>query len=207
MANRESVKKVQKVRRKNLPVKRSINLAGLTEKKMNWRVAVPAILLILALAALVGKIAVVDRYAAVAQAEGQVADLQRQLDEGYARLEGYADLNEKYAHYTLSGMTPEELGRSDRVALIELLQRIVFSQAVVNTWSVSGNRMTLNLTGGTLQQINMIAQQLESDDMVDFCTVATAETNEPVTWGEGTSTGVMANMVVYLNSTEGGSRG
>jgi hypothetical protein len=64
---------------------------------------------------------------------------------------------------------------------------MILPYAVVRDWSVSGNILTVNLVGETLQQINLIVQQLEAQDMVDFCTVNTAN----ATYSE-TGTGVSA---------------
>lgn len=204
----ETSAKGKKINKKKLPVKRSLNLAGVLNKKLNWGIGIPAILVILALAAAFGKFAVLDRLNAVSEAEGRAAQVRTQLDAAYERMDSFSTVADEYAHYTYSGMTEEELSRVDRVAIIDLFNRVVLPRASLNYWSVSGNVMRMNVTGGSLQEINMMARALEEEDMVEFCTVSTAETDDqypsysrPVT-DETDETdenaGVTANLMVYL---------
>ena len=48
----------------HMPVKRSINFATVGEKPIDWRVAAPAIALIIVIAGMISKVAVYDRFAA-----------------------------------------------------------------------------------------------------------------------------------------------
>lgn len=193
--------KKKKVPRSRLPVKRSINLAQVDVKRINWWVAVPTILLILAAAAAFGKFAVADHFTAVAEARAEVSSLRAQLDAGYAAIEAYGDLNERYAHYTYSGMTREELERVDRVSVMYLLRRGVLSNMGLDSWSVSGNVLTLSVSGQTLQEINLMMQQLLSEDMVDYCTVSTAQmSTENGAAAEEAGDIVNAVVIVYLKN-------
>ena len=185
-----------------LPVKRSINLAEAVDKGIKWSRALPMIILIVVLAALLSKFAVIDRLNAVYRAQDRAASLSTQLEVSRAKIESYGDLSERYAHYTYAGMTQEELSRSDRTAVVSLIERLVMPRASVDSWSVNGNLLTINLTGNSLQDVNLIAQQLESDDMVSFCTVTAAATNDSGAAEPGT---VHSNLVVYLNPADWGA--
>ena len=191
--------------RGHMPTKKDINLAVIGEQHMNVLVAIPAILLILLVAALFSKFLVYDRLQEVAAAQREVIELQDQLDAGYEELADYAELAELYAHYTFSGMTEEELERIDRVEVLSLIGRLILPQAGVQDLTVSGNQMTLNMSGSTLQEINLLVQKLEADDIVDFCGVTTAvskgeyeQYDEPVVYDENTI--VTARVIVYLKS-------
>ena len=191
--------------RGHMPTKKDINLAVIGEQRMNMLVALPAILLILLAAALFSKFLVYDRLQEVAAAQREVSELQDQLDAGYEELADYAELAELYAHYTFSGMTTEERERIDRVEVLSLIGRLILPQAGVQDLTVSGNQMTLNMSGSTLQEINLLVQKLEADDIVDFCGVTTAvskgeyeQYNEPVVYDENTI--VTARVIVYLKS-------
>ena len=164
--------------RGKMPTKTEINLAVIGEKHINPLVAMPAILLIILLAALFGKFLVADRLAEVAAAEREVANLQAQLDAGYNELTDFAELSDLYAHYTFSGMTQEEQTRVARGEVLSLIQRVVLPQAGIDSLSVTDNEMTLNMTGSTLQEINLLVQKLEADPLVNYCTVTTAESSE-----------------------------
>ena len=99
-------------------------------------------------------------------------------------------------------MTDEEMARTDRVEVLDLIQRVVLPQAALSSWSVTGNVLTLDISRANLQEINLLAQQLNEDPLVDFCTVTTAATNDPrqdqsqIPWGQ-----VTGQIVVYLKST------
>ncbi len=191
-----------KRRHGRIPNKTDINLAVIGEKKINALVALPAILLILLAAALFSKFLVYDRMQEVAAAQREVSDLQRQLDAGYEELADFAELSDLYAHYTYSGMTAEEQERIDRVEVLSLIGRVVLPQAGVENLTIAGNQMTLNMSGNTLQEINLLVQKLEADPLVDFCSVTTAVSKEeydvPYEYDENTI--VTATVVVYLKS-------
>lgn len=189
--------------RGHLPTKKDINLAVIGEEHINALVALPSILLILLAAALFSKFLVYDRMQEVSAAWREVSRLQSQLDAGYEELADYAELAELYAHYTFSGMTEEEKERIDRVEVLSLIDRLILPQAGVEDLAINGNTMTLNMSGNTLQEINLLVQKLEADPVVDFCSVTTAvskgENNAPVEYDENTI--VTARVIVYLKST------
>jgi hypothetical protein len=189
-------------RRGQMPTKRVINLATIGEKKMRVGIAIPAIILIIVAAAVFSKFLVIDRFAEVTAARQVVYDLQSKLDAGYKELADYDDLAELYAHYTYSGFTNEELNRTDRADVLNLIRNMILPYAEVNSWSVTGNQLTVEMTGDSLQQINLIVQQLEQQDLVDFCTVNTANTDDN-TRGNNTAeefSFVKARVIAYLNS-------
>lgn len=189
-------------RRGQIPSKRTINLAGVGEKPLRLSLAIPGIILVLLAAAAFSKFLVIDRLQDVADAQSVVYGLQRELDAGYEELSGFDDLSNLYAHYTYSGFTNEELNRTDRVDVLNLIRTMIIPYAEVSTWSVTGNQLTVNMSAESLQQINLIVQQLEAQDLVDFCTVNTANTNDN-TRGNATKEEfsiVRARVMAYLNA-------
>ncbi len=190
-----------KRRRGQYPTKRVINLAAQSEKKANMGLAIPAILLILIAAAVFSKFLVIDRMVEVSAARGVVSGIQSKLNQGYNELADFDDLSKLYAHYTYSGFTNEELTRTDRVAALRLIRSVVLPRAEISSWSLSGNALTLVLSADTLQQINLLVQQLEADDLVDFCTVNTANTTDNARRVEAEDLGaVRARVLAYLNA-------
>lgn len=190
-------KQTQKLSRRNLPVKRSVNLAGAGEKKTNWAVFLPTLLVIVAAALALGKFGVLDRLQEVSAAQNRVANVQLQLDDGYRTINSFGELTEQYAHYTYSGMTDAELRRTDRVAILDLLDRVVLPQADVQGWQLEENELTLYVTGKTLQEVNLLGQRLEQEDLVDYCIVSTAETNQQDLNGE-----VSVQVLIRLRDAE-----
>ncbi len=160
-----------------IPLKRSINLAGAAEKPINMKIGVPAIILILLAACALGKFGVADRIAELNKAQGVVSSLQSQLNECYNKLDQYSDLEEKYAHYTFTGMTEEELSRVDRTETVKMIERVVLPSSRLSGWSINSNQLSLTVSAKTLQEINLIAQRLENEEIVDYCQVTSAATD------------------------------
>ncbi len=161
-----------------IPVKRTINLVEAGEDHLNTKAAIPGVILVLLIAVLFGKFCVADRLVAMNQAQSEVARLNSELTAAYNKLNSFDALHDEYAHYTFSGMTREELELADRPAVIELIERVVLPGEVSNTWTLSGNQLTIEIEGETLQQINLLARELEKDPLVSFCTVSTANMQE-----------------------------
>ena len=184
-----------------MPTKTSINLAAVGQKKVNYKIAIPAFILLVAAIVLFSKFLVIDRLAEVAAAQNKVNELQSRLDVGYNELAGFEDLNDKYAHYTYSGFTEEELTRTSRVEVLRLIRRVVLPKVSLNAWSISSNELNLDVTANTLQEINMLAQALQEDSLVNYCTVNNANTNEQRTVnGEDIDETVSARVLVYLEA-------
>ena len=200
-------------RKGSIPVKRVINLAEVDKKTIDLRIAIPAILLILAAAFLFSKFAVADRLIAVNRAEGEVAAAQRELDAAYRRLDSFGELTDLYAHYTYSGMTDEEIHRTDRAEILNLLRNVVLPDVEVSAWNVKGNELNITMNAATLEEINHTVQKVNGNELVDFCTVSNAKTNEnkrTVTRGDREETvietSVTAQVMAYLNPDEGVDR-
>ena len=170
-------KKSNRVRGR-LPVKKSINMAVVGQKKTRITTTLLVLILILIAAAAIGKFLVMDRLAEVNREEQKVRDLRNELSMANAKLDSFGELKETYAHYTFADMTSEELRRVERSDVVELIERVVLPAAELNSWSVRENQLTLNVTLDTLQDTNLLAQVLKEEDMVEFATVKNAVTNE-----------------------------
>ena len=192
-------------RRGQMPTKRVINLATQGEKPLNLLIAIPAILLILAAAVAFSKFLVIDRMAEVSAAQSVVSQLQKRLDDGYEELADLDDLTTLYAHYTYSGFTSEELNRTDRVEALQLIRDMLIPYAEISNWTLNGNNLTVNLSAGTLQDVNLIVQQLERQDLVNFCTVNTANASD--TTRDNSPDNVKARVSIYLNTGTGVKKG
>ena len=164
----------RKPARGHMPVKRVINLASVGEKPIRLSSAIPSVLLVIVLAGLLSKIAVTDRFAKVSEMRREVSAVQRQVDEVTEALGGFGDMTDRYAHYTFSSFSQDELIRTDRIAILDMVERMVMPIMVGSTWTVSGNQMVLNIQGATLEAINQLMQQLEAEPLVDYCTISTA---------------------------------
>lgn len=182
--------------RGRLPVKRTINLAMAGLKPMNKKAAAIGVVLILIAAAAFGKFAVADRLSELHAARARRAELQAAVDEGYAEVESYGSLLDRYAHYTYSDMTAEELSAADRSEVLDLVARVVSPKADIAGWTLRDNQLTLEIGGCTADDVSGIVSALQADALVDFCTTTTAAMGG-VTERDGA---VSATILVYLNA-------
>ena len=190
--------KPQKLNKKNAPQKRSINLAEIGVKKKNTPVAVAALVIVLVAAAVAAKFGIVDRVIAVEQARSELNTLRVQIAATTANINSYGELAEKYAHYTYSGMTEAEMTQADRVEVLHLMDRLVLSSNDVDSWNLTGNTLTLNISGKTMQELNLVSQALEEDEMVEYCTVNNVTDSDVQNAGAT----VTAQMVIHLTPAE-----
>ncbi len=161
-----------------LPTKRTVNFAEVGKKKTKLGIAIPGIILIVIAAFLFSKFAVIDRLVKVSEAERAVSEVRAKIVAGNQKIDSFGELTDIYAHYTFSGMTEEELNRTGRVKIIDLVRNVILPEAYVESFSISGNVMTVSVTDDTLRSINLIAEKLEKEPIVSFCTVTTAATND-----------------------------
>ena len=157
--------------------KKQINLALAGVKKKHYFVAVPAIGAIVVAAGIIGKVAVADRLVKMSEEESMVSELQKQVDDIKAYIDSFGDLQDTYAHYTYQGLTADELSYLNRPDVLHLMKDVIFPKVTVSSWSVSGNQLTLPVTGENLSDINSLVQLLEKESIVDYCNVMTAMTD------------------------------
>lgn len=181
-----------------LPDKTTINLALKDERQIKPQIAVPAIILICLLAMIFGKFAVADRLISANRAAGKVNQMRADLEAAYEKLSSYSDVEEKYAHYTYSGMTAEELERVDRVEVMKLVEKALKEGFTLKNWTVSENIMTLNMKGKSLKELNKLSQVLEKEPIVDQCVIKTADRSEK----NEVRTDVEAVYTIYLRSPD-----
>lgn len=164
--------------RGRMPTKRSINLILIDENKISPLKAVPGIILVVVLAAAFSKYFVADRLIAMSRASNQASSVQSTLDKATQTLKEYEGIEDTYAHLTYAGMTQEELDRVDRVKILELVSTILPQGESTRSWNVSGNILTVEITGSSLENLNQLARRIEESPIVDSCAIATAVKNE-----------------------------
>ncbi len=173
-----------------------INLAMAGVEKKHYALAVPALLVIVAGAGAIGKFAVADRLIEVSRQQSAVSSLQQQVDAANAYIESLGDLQDTYAHYSYQGFTMDEAGYMNRPEVMQLLQDVVFQKVKAGSWSLEGGQLTLPVTGATLEDINQLAQELNAQDLVEYCTVTTAATDNM----EGQAEAVTGQITIYLKT-------
>ena len=185
------------------PTKTSINLVPQKESFLSKKSNVVTLALIIVLAVLLFILLVVKPIFQLTAATSRVTSLQQQLDEANKSIDKLGSIEEEYAHYTTEGMTAEELSRVDRTQVMDMVYKTVIKSGIVNSWSLSENIVTLQVTGATLEQLNQIAGRLEQEDIVDRCVINNANRGTQVNNKEGK---VAVTFLVYLNDTDAAAK-
>ena len=180
-----------------MPSKRSINLVQADENRISVWKAVPAILLIIALAALFSKYMVADRLIAVSRAQSATEQVRQNLGKALEKIDEFGPLEETYAHYTYADMTQAELDQVDRTEVLRLVGEILPAGEATKLWSVSGNVLTVEMSGSSLETLNQLAHQMEQDPIVDSCSITTA--NKNLLQQQLPEEDVWARFIVYLH--------
>lgn len=174
MAKENTVKKASKQTKR--PVKQTINFALMGVEKINWFIAVPAIIVIIILAALFGKVSVVDRYAKLNSLKAEEKRLERQRDSLMESINEYDDVDGEYSRYTYESFNEQELSFVDRNHVFKIIEEEVLQNADISSWSLSQNILVMNVTNVNLADLSKISKNLEALAEVSFCMVSNATT-------------------------------
>ena len=182
--------------RGKMPSKTSINLVPEKESIFTSKKALPVLIGTIVIAVLLIGLLVVRPLVQLASASSDVTRLTEELGEANNNIRELGYIEEEYAHYTTEGMTEEELTRVNRVKVMKLVEDAVVNTGVVKSWELSGNIMSLEVSGASLAELNQIAAALEREPIVDRCVISTANKGT----GQSGGSGVAVSFIVYLNS-------
>lgn len=164
--------------KKGYPSKQYINLAFKEKKAIEPRVAAPAIALILVLAALFSKLAVVDRFARVTAAENDLGSCKAQLSILNAKLENYDDVLAEYQKYSINWMDDVEKSLVMKTDMMDLINKEILKNSETRTLSVRGNTISAQLVGLSLTETSDLVDRLYARDDVQDVQVYSATTEE-----------------------------
>ena len=153
------------------PTKTTLNLAIKEKSDLDPRRAIPAVILVVLLVALLGKFAVFDRYAALNEAEAKLANEKATLSAMQAAYSDYDEVKQEYNRYSYSGF---DRTIPDRQAVLALLEREAFPVSGMRQMSISGRTLSMTLVGMTLEQISQLVNRLDTDELVESVFVYTA---------------------------------
>lgn len=174
--------------------KATLNLAIREKNPLSPVKVIPAVAILLVAAFLFGKFAVADRLVRVSQAQGALARLEAQeqaLTEAVAHYDDVADL---YARYSVGWMTEEEKSLLLRSDILDLLQEELMPNCRVQTVSISGNILSVQLNGITLNGTSLLVQRLYQLPSVTNVSVYTAATKEDT--GDQVSVSMVITMTI-----------
>ena len=193
---------VGKLSRGKMPTKTSINLVPKKESILSTRQGVTSVIIGTLLVIVLTALLIVRPIVGLVLANAKVNKLTEELDAVNAQIAQMAEVEEKYAHYTYEDMTPEEMGRVDRVQIMKLVKDSLIAGGVARSWTLSENVMTFEVSGASLSELNQIAAALENEAIVERCVIENANKG-----GSSDTSNVVVNFVIYLQKpAEGGDQ-
>ena len=151
------------------------------------------VLFVLAVLVALGKVLVLDRVLAADQLEveavrleSQTAAVTRQLEEWPAVLE----------EYTRLAPTERELALTDRLQVLDLIDRVIRPAASVSRVTIQEQQVLVEFSGVTLVETAGLVAQLEQSPLVARTTVDTAASEE------GGRAAVDVQMLIELTTGE-----
>ncbi len=144
-------------------------------KKTDWKLVLLGALAAVAAVALVAKYGVIDKYAALNQAQAKEAELQARVDADQQFIKQSEELSVEYYHYTWDDMTEEERGRVSRVDVAKLADFIVSQGVSVNKMELSGTTLVVGVSGDSLNTMSSLTAALTDQDIVESCSLSMAQ--------------------------------
>ena len=160
------------------PSKVTMNLAMKEKSQFAPGKLIPLLLLLVILAALFSKFAVADRLAKVDRAQAELNTLQQRKADLETAAAGYEELSEKYARYSIGWMTEDEQAAVTRLEMLSLIEKELMPGSRVRRVSASGNILSVELGGITLEDTSRFVQNLYQRPDVTNVAVYTASTKD-----------------------------
>lgn len=157
------------------PTKRTINLVQVEGTRIGRGSQIGLFLVLLALVGLFAKFAVVDPLADGMSSSAQLEAAETQLEQLKEENANYAQLNEQYSRYVVTGMTDDEQSLTSRSTILNLLEEQVMGVGYPASVKVVGNTATVTSLGANLDQVSQLVETLNDDSRVAYVTVSTAQ--------------------------------
>lgn len=160
------------------PSKVTMNLAIKEKSQFAPGKLIPLLLLLVILAGLFSKFAVADRLVKVDRAQAELSVLQQRKADLETATSGYEELSEKYARYSIGWMTEDEQAAVTRQEMLSLVEKELMPGSQVRRVSASGNILSVELSGITLEDTSRFVQSLYQRPDVTNVAVYTASTKD-----------------------------
>lgn len=163
------------------PTKVGINL-NMREKRTGEfvRLGIGCAVAILVVA-LVGKFGVYDQYRRLADAETAYGQVHKEYEEVRQELSGYDEVLTEYRTYSMDWMTNSDDSQYqyvsvDRRDVLDLIESEMMTRGAVNSVVVRGDRVTVTMSGMSLEEISVMFTAIERHDIVKSVELDVAET-------------------------------
>lgn len=196
---RDTVKLTKSSPKRTRPTKKTLNLMIREKTTIDPAKWIPGVVIVLIVAALIGKFAVADRYAKLSKAESALAARKQTLEDTRAAYADFSEVQEQYNRYTYTGF---DRSIADRLDVLDLLEKYVYPVCEVQSVAISGKGVNLSVTDLSLSEASALKESLEKEPLVDSFFVTTASHDVQELNGDATIT----IQLVDASTVEGGSR-
>lgn len=158
-----------------VPRKTYINL-NMRERRKEERVKLWAgILIIVISAVLVGKFAVVDRFALLYAAEQAQAQIHSEYVRTAEALADYEKVLTEYRAYSRDWADDGDIVVS-RTDVLDMMEREMLSRGTLRSVDIQGNAVAIKMSGMSLREISEMMDRLKEYDFVEAAELDMAET-------------------------------
>ncbi|MBR1670350.1 MAG: pilus assembly protein PilM [Butyrivibrio sp.] len=148
-------------------------------KKTDWKIIALGIVAAIVALAFGIKIGIIDKYDALAKAQAREAELQERVTADMFFIQQADELSLEYYHYTWDDMTEEERSRVSRVEVAKLADFIVSQGVSVRSLNLTDSTLTVAVTGDSLNTMSKLSAALTDLDIVESCSLSTAQKESP----------------------------
>lgn len=177
----KEIKPAKKEKPGKMPTKTTINLAMKEEAAIPGKtLAVYAAIAVVVLL-LVVKFGVIDQYSRLHSAQAQYESVHAQYTQTQDALSHYGEVEAEYRRYSKDWMNDESSADYvgvNRTTVLDMVENRMMSAGTVNSITLQGNQMLVNMSGMNLEQISKMFSELEKDPIVKNLTLTIASTEE-----------------------------
>ena len=111
-------------------------------------------------------------------ATNQLSAKQQQLSDLQTTLLQFSELEDQYGRYSYGWMNEQEVNTVDRMEILDIVSKKIMNKAQVEDFSISGNVLTMNIKGLSLDEVSKLTTELEEDELVEKASIYNATAPE-----------------------------
>lgn len=157
--------------------KRTMNFVH-HQRNFNLMKVLPPVLVAVAALIIFVRVGFLDMLDKKTLAYDQLARKQEQLAAINTRLVGYDELAAKFGRYSYGWMSVEEISTVNRLDVLQMIEEEIAPNATIESFSVSGNSLTMNIFEITLEEASTMVKHLEAHELVAAAVIYSANAPE-----------------------------
>lgn len=166
-----------KTSKKTYPSKQTLNLCIKEKPQVDPVKAVPLCILVIALVALLGKFAVIDRLQAQAEAKQRINEARTRFETLTEEIKAYDGIEAEYEMYSVGWLSDNEKLLVLRTDMIKLINEEIAPTAKLARVSMAGNVLSAELKNTNLNETSKLVSELNKRDDVEKVAVYTASSD------------------------------